>query len=131
MLSLPLDPLRFLSLARRLANNATAEEEWRTAVGRAYYALLLLALNHRRVQTLLRTRRIKKLRKKKGLHAAVIAALTEISTSLGGKLDNLRKLRVEADYHLTPSEPKYQDWQRNWKDADLIASNILPRLARP
>lgn len=124
------DPLRFLSLGRRLASNATAEEEWRTSVGRAYYALFLFTRDRPRVQALLQTRRIKKIRKKRGWHAAVIASLREISRSLGDKLDSLRKLRVEADYSLTPSEVKYREWRRNWEDADLIANNVLPGLTR-
>lgn len=37
------DPVGFLQVARDLNANATNEAEWRTAVGRAYYALFIMA----------------------------------------------------------------------------------------
>ena len=89
----------------------------RSAVSRVYYALFHVAL----ARTGARSRR--------SIHRAVVDAVKKRNRALGGQLDTLRRLRVEADYRLMPRDRNVgMDWQQNWQRASRIASHILPKL---
>ena len=126
------DPTVFLQVARDLNTNATNEAEWRTAVGRAYYALFILARDRlfpgptpprsiRRRAARGRSARIP-------IHQAVLNEVASRSTATGSQLQKLHDLRIEADYCRTPSRPAWADWPKNSQDAILIANNILARI---
>ncbi len=112
------DPLHFLSLARDLANVGQNEASLRTAVGRAYYALFLVARDKTGVT------------EKRKIHRLVIEAIRKRKAyhSTADQLDALRRLRTVADYQLLPGQPTDRDWVRNWARADELANRVLPRL---
>lgn len=114
----PLDPLAFLSLARELANRDGEEAELRTAVGRAYYALFLIA------------REKIGIRGPRKIHTRVIDALKKRRAyrSTADQLDALRRLRTVADYQLLPDDQADRDWTRNWSRAQALVDRVLPRL---
>ena len=121
------DPLDFSNLARTIAAGTTSEAAYRTAVGRLYYSLHLLARD-RLGLTSTQLKKITKRMKKGGSHAAVIHEVTTRDMATGGQLDLLRVLRIEADYHLQPSSHQFASWGANYQNADLIATKILPRI---
>ena len=121
------DPLDFSSLARTLAAGTTSEAVYRTAVGRLYYSLHLLARD-RLGLTPTQLKKIMKKMKKGGSHKAVVHAVTTRDMATGGKLDRLRVLRIEADYFLQPSSAQFANWNANYQTAELIATQILPRI---
>ena len=113
----PFDPQPLLTLARELAAGGT-ETHLRSAVNRAYYALFLLA------------REKAHLTGTETVHGRTIAAVKAKPGfwATGILLDELRHLRVEADYHLTPSDPDYSDWAHNWQETEWRVAKILPML---
>ena len=115
----PLDPLAFLNLAQELASQGNDETKIRTAVGRAYYALFLVA----REKTGVRGRR--------NVHQLVIDGVRGRTgyRPIGDQLDTLRRLRSVADYQLLPDKTADRDWMRNWSRVDEIVKRILPRLS--
>jgi len=120
----PFDPLGFLTVAEGLAAGTPSEGAYRTSVGRAYYCLCLVARNRVGSPTK------KEIKKHKGSHLAMVAKVRARDIRVGSQLDGLRKLRVEADYHLSPSEARYANWGANCRDARLIAQNILEPLRK-
>ena len=114
----PHDPHRFLRLADELGDGSSDETRLRTAVGRAYYGLFLLA------------------RAKTGAysptdsHRAVIDALKKTSgmQAVAGQLDRMRRLRTVADYEMVPINPRHQDWVKNWVTCKALYRNILPHM---
>lgn len=112
-----LDPLDFLKLARELGHDSD-EAHLRTAVGRAYYALFLIA------RTKTGTRGTNK------VHTRVIEAVRKRKEykSIGSYLDSLRRLRTVADYELIPVEPSDRNWANNWSTADALVKRILLKL---
>lgn len=112
------DSLGFLRLARNLADRDGDEAEFRTALGRAYYALFLIA----REKTAISGRR--------NVHNRVINALRQRRTYrvAADQLDVLRRLRVVADYELLPVDQDQRDWRSNWARAQALVDRILPRL---
>lgn len=114
----PFDPLAFLRVARELALPEGEEAKLRTAVGRTYYALFLIA--RERTGT----------RGRKNVHQRVINALRRRRAyrSTADQLDALRRLRVVADYQLLPENPADRDWTRNWSRAQALVDRVLPRL---
>lgn len=114
----PFDPLAFLTVARELALLDREEARLRTAIGRAYYALFLIA----RERTGIRRRR--------NVHQRVIDAVRGRRgyRSTADQLDTLRRLRVVADYQLLPENSADRDWTRNWSRAQALVNRILPRL---
>ena len=114
----PLDPQEFLRVADFLGAQGNQQAELRTAVGRTYYALFLLARAKAHV------------RSGDQIHHLVITELKKIPgyRPVGEQLDRLRRLRVVADYQMLPSDPHYRDWNQNWAMAQAIARRILPRL---
>lgn len=120
---MPFDPLEFLTVAQAVASGTPSEGAYRTSVGRAYYSLYLLAANRVGSPT-------RKEIRHKGSHLATVAKVRARDIRVGSQLDGLRKLRIEADYHLSPSDPRYASWSTNWRDANLIAQNILEPLRK-
>lgn len=117
MIAQPLDPLEFLDLAQVLGSQE-GEAELRTAVGRAFYAILLIA----REKTGVRGRRkiYKRVRKTLAKRRGYL--------STAGQLAKLARLRYVADYELLPESEADRDWARNWSTAQDLANHILPRL---
>jgi hypothetical protein len=110
------DPLAFLALAERLAESSHDESHLRTAVGRAYYALYLLA----------RT----KLGKKPGSGEKdnTMKALKKRDPSAESQLATLERLRVHADYLLEPVAPYDGTWDDNWSVTEKLVEEIRPKL---
>jgi len=112
------DPLLYLSLARELAGQGATEVKYRTATGRAYYALFLIARAKSNVTG------VEDVHKRVG---AVVSNKAGYSIT-GSQLRALHRLRIEADYYLAASDPSLEDWARNWKDAEYLVDAILPKL---
>lgn len=113
----PLDPLDFLTVGRQLA--ASREEaRLRTAVGRAYYSVFLVARDKAGV------------RGRRDVHAQVVRTVRRRSgfRAAGDKLDSLRRLRTVADYELLPQKPGDRNWPANWQIAERLANDILYKL---
>ena len=113
------DPLDFLDLARELGNRNQDEASLRTAVGRTYYALFIVARDKlgftakkRAVHTLV----TKELKKRKGYR------------STADQFAALKRLRHTADYQMIPYDPADRDWQNNWFRAESIVNQILHKL---
>ncbi|MCX6021313.1 MAG: hypothetical protein NTZ05_06220 [Chloroflexi bacterium] len=128
------DPLQFLRLAEWLAANGSTEEEWRTACGRAYYAVFLTARDrlypapHYRTPprsvvrpTPLGTERL-------SIHQAVQEEVRRRNLPLGRQLRALWDLRIQADYYPAAAPEPAGDWQANAVNASIIARRIAPRL---
>jgi hypothetical protein len=113
----PLEPTAYLKVARELAGK-DGEEYLRTAIGRLYYCCFLIARQRTGVTAT------------KDVHRIVITTVRGRAGYWGvaDQLDNLRRLRVAADYQLVPTDPRRRDWHRNWARAESIANTILPQL---
>lgn len=110
-------------MAHKLGENPSCTEaEFRTAVGRIYYSLYHVSFRRLLV--------IKELEGEPSndAHSTVISAVKAIKMNLGEKLDKLRHLRRQADYYLDTSDPRFNNWPKNYRDAQSIASLILPAL---
>jgi hypothetical protein len=114
----PFDPLAFLVLAQQLASQDRDEARLRTAVGRAYYALFLIAREKTSV------------RKRRNVHKEVINALKKRKAywSTADMLRMLFRLRTVADYELLPKDAAERNWTRNWSMAQYLINRILPKL---
>lgn len=112
------DPLAYLRLAEELAAGTADEARLRSAVGRTYYALFLLA------------REKTGIREASAAHRRVIQAVRARQgfRTAGDQLDSLRWLRTVADYQLLPVNPADQQWNVNWSRAQLLAARLLPKL---
>ena len=115
----PFDPLDFLDLARELGARTQDEASLRTAVGRAYYALFIIArdklgfaMKRKAVHTLV----TKELKRRRGYR------------STADQLAALKRLRHTADYQMLPDNPSDRDWQNNWSRAEEIVNQILHKL---
>lgn len=113
----PLDPLAFLRVAQVLAQEAD-EATLRTAIGRAYYALFLVARDKTRVKST------------RAVHTEVVSAVKKRQgyRATADQLDALRRLRVITDYQLLPDDPAMRDWSSNWTKAQTLVNHILPKL---
>jgi uncharacterized protein (UPF0332 family) len=110
----PFDPRRFLTLAESLAQTDD-EAQLRTAVGRAYYAVFLMARDRVGVPDTL-----------EAPHSAVRRALRQRGYFLvSNLLQELFDLRVAADYQLIPHLPSDEDWSDNWDKAKELADDLL------
>src|SRR2546427_13117630 len=109
----PFDPARFLALARALAVAPTDEARLRTAVGRAYYAVLLATRDHLGITAT------------EGIHGLTIREAKNRSRGYGDQLDSFRRLRSRADYEMLPHDPTQRDWVANWTRADVLAGRLL------
>lgn len=88
------DSLEFVALAERLAQTDPSEAEYRTAIGRAYYGVFLVARTHEE------TRCGRKFAKTGSAHGDVKRSLEDFDAYISEDLDTLRKLRNRADYEL-------------------------------
>jgi uncharacterized protein (UPF0332 family) len=90
------NPRKFLEIGKSLLNDGRYDEDSkvRTAMGRIYYAAFLVAwkkLEHEGIA----------IRDRSKVHEEVIDAYMDRGfTNIGGKLDQLRERRVDADYHM-------------------------------
>lgn len=134
------DPILFLQFAHNIARTASSEAEFRTCVGRAYYALFLSGREKPKVwQTLsdsnfkqalqqyINQRQQQNPNWRPGEHFRIIFALRHIDSALGNQLNKIYQLRLTADYNLTPKPPN-DNWPLNWQIVDTISSNILPKI---
>ena len=110
------DPMMFLQLADELATDTADEAALRTAIGRAYYAVFLLA----RAQTSIQGRH--------QAHHRVREELSPRSSRLAALLGTMSSIRLVADYDLQPSNPQIQDWRRNWRNIRENAAQVLDEL---
>lgn len=123
----PFDPREFFELAKTLASNSS-EAELRTAVGRAYYAMYLIASARPSVQT--QKKNVPRT-KGMGMHEHLLTTLKSMSghTTTAHKLRQLKELRTQADYHLSPAL-YYQNWRQNWNTAEQLVKDLLPVLSQ-
>lgn len=110
------DPREFLALAARIADRDD-EAALRTAVGRAYYALFLIAREYGHVggRHDVHARVLEEVRQRKGRQTA-------------DQLKMLKQLRVVADYQLLPLNKADRDWQVNGQRARAHVSVLLQSL---
>jgi hypothetical protein len=90
------NPKRFLDLGKTLMMDRDYDEDSRvrTATGRFYYAAFLVAWKKLERGGIAIQDRTK-------IHQEVIDAYMDKGfTDIGGKLDQLREMRVDADYHM-------------------------------
>ncbi len=114
----PFDPAQFLRVAAVLASAEANEAMLRTAVGRAYYAVFLVARDRLGVVT------------SEKVHSEVIRLLTRRDRKLGSQMFFLLNLRLAADYQLLPEQESQRDWQINWRRARDTATFLLPKIER-
>jgi len=110
----PFDPQRFLALANDLSASGAEERHLRTAVGRAYYTVFLIARDKLRIVAT------------QNVHTEVIVALRLRRQAWADQLDRLRRIRIAADYELVPQDPTRRDWARNWSDAVVLVRHLMP-----
>ena len=108
------DPLDFLRLADVLAADDADEAALRTAIGRAYYAVYLLA----RPKTTVQGRR--------SAHERVRVAISPTNHRLASLIGNMSKHRDVADYEPVPVNPQFRNWRRN---RELVRRNAADALA--
>lgn len=108
----PFDPARFFSLAQQLSASPHDEARLRTAVSRAYYAILLATRDRLAIVDT------------EGVHRLTIRGAKERSRAYGDKLDEFRRLRTRADYDLR-ANPALPDWDAAWKRAEALAKSLL------
>ena len=113
----PFDPLRFLTVADELADGSSDEARLRTAAGRAYYALFLVALDKTGLS-----------RKGKPSHKKVLDRVKKRDRGTGEKLGTLLRVRAAADYRVLLPDPRYPDWTTNWYLAKSLVKDILPKI---
>ena len=130
---MPLDPELFLGQARRLANDAENEADYRSAVSRAYYACHLTARDALFGVDAGGGRRPS--------HWAVIRSVAEDEGSEedGDGLRRLKWMREVADYVTDSLHPEVRrvfersqvgDWEGLAAAALAVAGEIVPRLRR-
>ena len=112
------DPVLFLRVAAILASSEANEAMLRTAVGRAYYAVFLVARDRLGIVS------------SEKVHSEVIRVLTRRDRKLGNQMCFLLNLTLAADYQLLPERESEQDWQVNWRRAQDIATFLLPKIER-
>jgi hypothetical protein len=110
------DPLRFLSLADTVATDDADEAALRTAIGRAYYAVFLLA----RAKTGVAGRR--------HAHERVRVAISPVNDRLASLLGSISSYRDYADYELAPTNPNFANWKRNWETVRRNVTVVLEDL---
>lgn len=110
------DPMEFIRLADALATHDANEAALRTAVGRLYYAVFLLA----RAKTGVTDQRQS--------HERVRTALSSHDRSLASQLGTLGHLRNVADYEMQPQIVQDRNWRNNWSNARRNARRILQSL---
>ena len=118
------DPEAFLSVARRLNTPEASEADFRTICGRAYYAVFLIADTQLKLLPVpIRTRD-----SHDGPHDKVIRQAKQRSAIVATLLKELRSIRINADYVLTPSGPDLAYWRNQAQNALELAGYLLPRV---
>ena len=110
------DPSEFFRLANELALNVDNEPSLRTAIGRAYYSVLLQAREHLGIPG------------RRNIHGRVIGGLRAVDRTAGDQLEKLEMLRGEADYELLVQDPFHRNWRSNWTAALSYAAYISGKL---
>ena len=130
---MPLDPELFLGQARRLANDAENEADYRSAINRAYYACHLVARDALFGVDAGGGRRPS--------HWAVINSVNKVPGRHWDAylLQTLKRMREVADYVTASSHPEVRrvfernqvvDWEGLAAVALAVAGEIVPRLRR-
>ncbi len=124
------DAREFLEFAKEVASSPRASEaRLRTSVGRAYYAVFLVARDRMMV-----IGGLGPMDTRQDIHRAVVGWVKEKKSSLGNQLDALKRLRLQADYVLSDADPRYEAiysaWSSNWSKAQEISGRILPNIQR-
>ncbi len=130
---MPLDPELFLGQARRLANDAENEADYRSAINRAYYACHLTARNALFGVDAGGGRRPS--------HWAVINSVNKAPSGHwdARRLRRLKRMREVADYVTDSSHPEVRrvfersqvaDWEGLAAAALAVAGEVVPRLRR-
>jgi hypothetical protein len=110
------DPLLFLSLARELGQSDD-ENKLRTAVGRAYYAIFLVARDKLSVVAGEKT------------HKEVFESLKRRNQfRVRDQMMSLYKLRQVADYEMVGLEDHCKNWKSNWTRQEKLADVVLPHV---
>lgn len=126
----PFDPLKFFNLSEKLAETSS-EENLRTAVGRAYYALYLYAISRPSVQMAMlnHPKEATAHTKKMGVHEYALWILGRVlrRKSISSKLRELKELRVCADYQMQ-TEFHRSNWSQNWNSARSLAEWLKRQL---
>ena len=128
------DPELFMAQAERLARTGGGEEDYRTAVSRAYYACHLIARDR-----LLGVDAGGRERSRRPSHRAVIAAAVASPESDvdSEQFNRLKLMRENADYVRDPDHPEtlrlfavndVHDWPELANEALNIARALLPHL---
>lgn len=110
---MPFDPELFWRLANELTQNPTDEARLRTAVGRAYYAIFLIARDRMRFPDTTS-------------HGEVISQLRIVRRGYGDQLAELFRWRTIPGYVGTPRGLDFRDWPTAWSEARLLAIKLLP-----
>ena len=111
------DPLSFLRLADELVTDDADEATLRTAVGRAYYAVFLIARSRVSVHG------------RHNIHERVRQAISPESTRAASLLGSIAHVRFIADYELYPANPVYRNWRRNWERVRSDITKVLGELS--
>lgn len=111
------EPLDFLRLADTLATPDANEAALRTAIGRAYYAMFLLARQKTSVQG------------RRSAHTRVREAISPTNQRLASLLGGMSEYRDVADYEPVPSNPQFRNWRRNWEHVRRNADDVLLALS--
>jgi len=112
----PFDPMDFLRLADHLATDAADEATLRTAIGRAYYAMFLLARPKTNVQG------------RRSAHARIREAISPTNQRLAALLGGMSRIRDVADYEPDPINPQFRNWRRNWEHVRRNVDEVLYEL---
>jgi hypothetical protein len=142
------DPLDFFRLGQHLVTNGTNESDYRTAIGRSYYACHLVArdrlfgIDGRQITAKVTKQIVGK--KRVGSHEVIIKAVAQNShlrrahaKRLSDQLGQLKDMRVQADYYRDPLHKRtvsifaaynVKDWPGLANAAMTLASNLLPSL---
>jgi hypothetical protein len=115
--SRPFDPLDFLRIADALATDDADEASLRTAIGKVYYALFLIARDKTGIEG------------RATVHECVRAAISPHDHRLASRLGTIGHIRLVADYEVTTRSPQDRDWHRNWEIARRNARFVLRDLA--
>jgi hypothetical protein len=109
----PFDPLLFLALARELGQSDD-QTKLRTAVGRAYYAVFLVARDRLSVVAGEKT------------HKEVFESLKRRNQfRLRDQMMSLYKLRQIADYEMDGVDERCKDWKSNWTRQEKLADTAM------
>ena len=112
------DPLLFLTLARELGQSDD-QSKLRTAVGRAYYAVFLVARDRLSVVAGEKT------------HKEVFESLKRRNQfKLRDQMMSLYRLRQVADYEMVGVDERSKNWKSNWIRQEKLADAMLSAVQR-